>query len=125
MCEFEKLAATRAVVYVNRESALTMDMAFVIDQEHLPAILTSHPMTDEQFARLCAEHPELFFEMTADGELIVMPATYSIPGLRNSEIIRQLGNWAMLDKRGVVSDSSTGFVLPNGARRSPEHRSLV
>jgi Uma2 family endonuclease len=95
-------------------------MAFVIDQEHLPAILNSHPMTDEEFARLSAEHPDLFFEMTAEGELIVMTATYSIPGLRNAEINRQLGNWAIEDGRGVVSDSSTGFVLPSGARRSPD-----
>jgi Uma2 family endonuclease len=32
----------------------------------------------------------------------------------------QLGNWALKDARGVASDSSTGFLLPNGARRSPD-----
>ena len=95
-------------------------MAFAIDQEHLPAVLTSHPMTDAEFAALCSEHPDLFFEMTAEGELIIMAATFSIPGLRNTEINRQLANWAIQDRRGVVSDSSTGFVLPNGARRSPD-----
>ncbi len=95
-------------------------MAFVIDQEHLPAVLNSHPMTDAEFAALCDEHPDLFFEMTAEGELVVMPATFSIPGLRNAEIGGQLRNWAKRDRRGLVSDSSTGFVLPNGARRSPD-----
>lgn len=95
-------------------------MAFAIDQEHLPATLNSHPMSDEEFAQLCSEHPDLLFEMSAEGELLVMPATYSIPGLRNAELNRQLGNWAIKDGRGVVSDSSTGFVLPNGARRSPD-----
>ncbi len=95
-------------------------MAFAIDQEHLPAVLTSHPMTDDEFAALCSEHPDLFFEMTAEGELIIMAATFSIPGLRNAEIGAQLQNWAKRDRRGVVSGSSTGFVLPNGARRSPD-----
>ncbi len=95
-------------------------MSFAIDQEHLPAVLTSHPMTDDEFAALCSEHPDLFFEMTAEGELIVMPATFSIPGLRSAEILIQLGTWAKRDRRGLVSDSSTGFVLPNGARRSPD-----
>ena len=95
-------------------------MAFAIDQEHLPAVLTSHPMTDDEFAALCSEHPDLFFEMTAEGELIIMAATFSIPGLRNAEIGAQLRNWAKRDRRGLVSDSSTGFVLPNGARRSPD-----
>jgi Uma2 family endonuclease len=95
-------------------------MAFVIDDAFLPATLTAPPMTDEEFARFCAEHPDLFFEMTAEGELIVMPPTYSCTGLQNSEIDWQLRTWAKNDGRGVASDSSTGFVLPNGARRSPD-----
>ncbi len=95
-------------------------MAFAIDQEHLPAVLNSHPMTDDEFAALCSEHPDLFFEMTAEGELIVMPATFSVTGIRNAEIGCQLANWAKQDRRGFVSNSSTGFVLPNGARRSPD-----
>jgi Uma2 family endonuclease len=31
-----------------------------------------------------------------------------------------VGNWARQDGRGVAFDSSTGFILPNGAMRSPE-----
>ncbi len=95
-------------------------MAFVIDDAFLPATLTAPPMTDEEFAEFCAEHPDLFFEMTAEGELIVMPATYSDTGTSNADITGQLRVWAKRDGRGLVSDSSTGFVLPNGARRSPD-----
>jgi Uma2 family endonuclease len=32
----------------------------------------------------------------------------------------QLRNWARQDKRGVAFDSSTGWLLPTGARRSPD-----
>jgi len=32
----------------------------------------------------------------------------------------QLGNWAERDGRGIANDSSAGFRLPNGARRSPD-----
>src|SRR5580698_406464 len=95
-------------------------MAFVIDDAFLPAILTAHPMTDEEFAGLCAEHPDLFFEMTAEGELIVMPPTYSLTGARGFGISGQLYVWAVRDGRGIGCDSSTGFRLPNGARRSPD-----
>jgi Uma2 family endonuclease len=95
-------------------------MAFVIDDAFLPATLTAPPMTDEEFAAFCAEHPDLFFEMTAEGELIVMPPTYSCTGLQNSEIDTQLRTWAKKDGRGLAPDSSTGFVLPDGARRSPD-----
>ena len=77
-------------------------------------------MTDEAFADLVAEHPDVFFEMTAEGELIAMPATFPLTGKRNSFINARLEVWAELHGRGVVFDSSTGFVLPNGARRSPD-----
>ena len=95
-------------------------MAFLIDDAFLPATLTAHPMTDEEFAGFCAEHPDLFFEMTAEGEIIVMPPTYSVTGARNADLCGQLRSWARADGRGIVCDSSTGFVLPNGARRSPD-----
>ena len=77
-------------------------------------------MTDEQFAEFCSEHPDLFVEMTADRELLVMPPNDSITGLRNSEVDTQLRNWARQDGKGFANDSSTGYVLPCGARRSPD-----
>jgi len=98
----------------------TRSMAFVIDEAFLPATLTAQPMTDDEFAEFCAGHPDLFFEMTAEGELIVMPPTYSLTGARNARISGQLYVWAVQDGRGIATDSSTGFRLPNGARRSPD-----
>jgi Uma2 family endonuclease len=95
-------------------------MALFIDDAFLPATLTGHPMSDEEFAEFCAEHPDLFFEMTAEGEIIVMPPTYSVTGARNSRNNRHLDAWAERDGRGIACDSSTGFVLPDGARRSPD-----
>jgi Uma2 family endonuclease len=95
-------------------------MAFTIDESFLPATLTAPPMTDEQFAEFCSEHPDLFFEMTAEGEIIVMAPTFSMTAMRNSKIIGQLDSWADQDARGVTFDSSGGFVLPNRARRSAD-----
>jgi Uma2 family endonuclease len=77
-------------------------------------------MTDEAFAKLCAEHPDLELELSANGELLIMPQTYTSTGARNNEISAQLRNWAREDKRGIAFDSSTGWALPNGARRSPD-----
>ncbi len=94
-------------------------MAFMIDEALLPATLTSAPMTDEAFAAFCGEHPDLFFEMTAEGEIIVMPPNYSVTGFQGARICRQLEAWSEQDARGVAGDASSGFVLPNGARRSP------
>jgi Uma2 family endonuclease len=95
-------------------------MPFLINDANLPATLTAQPMTDEEFSVFCAEHPDLNFETTAEGELIVMAPTHSDTGARNSDVGVQLGTWAKKDGRGVCCDSSTGFVLPNVARRSPD-----
>jgi len=95
-------------------------VALTIEESFLPAILTAPPMTDEEFAAFCSEHPDLFFETTATGDLIVMPPNYTLTGVRNGEILGQLRDWARHSESGVVSDSCTGFVLPNGARRSPD-----
>jgi len=95
-------------------------MPFVIHDANLPAILTAAPMTDDEFSSFCAEHPDLNFEMTAEGEIIVMAPTRFLTGASNSDVDAQLNYWAKRDRRGVVCDSSTGFVLPNGARRSPD-----
>jgi Uma2 family endonuclease len=77
-------------------------------------------MTDEAFAELCSEHSDLFFEMSAEGELIIMPPNYSLTGMRHSEILEQLKSWARQDGRGAVTDAAAGFVLLNGARRAPD-----
>ncbi len=95
-------------------------MAFLLDEAFLPATLTVPAMTDEQFAAFCSEHPDLCFEMTAEGELVVRPPNFSFTGAQNLEICGQLHQWARQDARGIANDSSTGYVLPNAARRSPD-----
>jgi Uma2 family endonuclease len=77
-------------------------------------------MTDAEFAEFCAEHPDLWFEVTAEGELLVAPPAFTLTGIRNADITSQLGNWADRDRLGLVCGPCAGFVLPNGARRSPD-----
>jgi Uma2 family endonuclease len=90
---------------------------------HVPPsfILDVHSvLTGEDFDQLARDNPELRMELTATGELILMPPTGSKTGLLNSELNRQFANWAKVNRKGLVFDSSTLFVLPNGARRSPD-----
>ncbi len=77
-------------------------------------------LSDEQFWQLCQRNREYRFEANSQGDLIIMSPTGSDTGRRNSEIIIQLGIWNKKSKSGVVFDSSTGFILPNGAKRSPD-----
>jgi len=64
-------------------------------------------LTEEQFMRLCQENPELRIELTAKGELVIMPPTGSKTGLRNSTLTYELVTWAKIDSTGLVFASST------------------
>lgn len=77
-------------------------------------------LTDDQFFELCQLNRELRLERTAEGRMVVMPPTGWETGDRNSEINYQIRHWAKQDREGIVTDSSTGFKLPNGADRSPD-----
>lgn len=95
-------------------------MALLLEEAFLPATLTSPPMSDEEFFAFCDEHPDLYFEMSAEGELIVMPPPFTVTGFREAKIFSQLDRWAEIDGRGIAGHANIGFVLPNGARRSPD-----
>lgn len=49
-----------------------------------------------------------------------MPPSGGEAGRRNLEAGSHLFQWAQADGTGVAFDSSTGFLLPNGAERSPD-----
>ncbi len=77
-------------------------------------------VTPEQFDQLAQAEQLARMELTKDGELIVMSPTGGTAGRKNSRLTQQLRNWADSNGQGEVFDSSTVFVLPNGARRSPD-----
>ena len=78
-------------------------------------------VTQEQFAAIAAANRDLRLERTAQGEIIVNPPTGWETGERNSSLTGQLYRWYEdSEDLGKVFDSSTGFILPNGATRSPD-----
>lgn len=78
-------------------------------------------ITLEQFEALAAVNRDLKLERTVQGELIVNPPTGGESGQRNFSLTTQLGRWCEENEAlGVGFDSSTGFILPNGAIRSPD-----
>jgi Uma2 family endonuclease len=83
----------------------------------LPAALR---FTDDEFEQLAAANRKLRIELSATGELILMPPTGGETGNRNFEIYIDLGIWNRQQGLGKAFDSSTGFRLPNGATRSPD-----
>ncbi|MEH1986903.1 Uma2 family endonuclease [Nostoc sp.] len=78
-------------------------------------------VTQEQFAALAAANRDLRLERTAQGELIANPPIGWETGRRNWSISGELYLWwRNAGEPGKVFDSSTGFILPNGATRSPD-----
>jgi Uma2 family endonuclease len=77
-------------------------------------------LTHEEFEQLCHDNPDRSLELTASGELIVMPPVGGESGNYESELGIDLGNWNRQTSLGKTFSSSTVFVLPNGAQRSPD-----
>jgi Uma2 family endonuclease len=77
-------------------------------------------LSEDELFELCVRNRELRIERTEKGDLIVMTPAGGVTGHRNFEIVGALREWATHDGGGVGFDSSTGFLLPNGAMRAPD-----
>ena len=95
-------------------------MVMMVADTYLPVSLSVPGMTDAQFEELCEQYADYRLEYTAEGELIILPPTDAETSSRNAMIVYLLMKWALEQGRGTVTDSSGGFVLPNGARLAPD-----
>jgi Uma2 family endonuclease len=87
-----------------------------ISLQMLPAV----PMTQDQFFDFCQQNPDMRFERTAEGELIIMAPSGWEAGFQDSEVSRQLGNWASARGKGKAVGASAGYILPSGANRAAD-----
>ena len=92
----------------------------MVEESYLPLTLYAPGLTDARFQEFCEQYADYRLEYSAEGELIIMPPTDPRTGFRNARITTQLMNWALSKGTGIVTDSSAGFILPNGARLSPD-----
>ena len=77
-------------------------------------------MTDDEYYDFCQSNPDLRIERSAQEEITIIPGTGGETGFRNAKLTSRLDAWAEPDGRGVTFDSSTEFILPNGAARMPD-----
>ncbi len=80
----------------------------------------SQQLSEDEFFEFCAANRELRIEMTKEGDMIIMLPVGSEGGHRNFNLTGEFFAWAKVDQTGMGFDSSTGFILPNGAKRSPD-----
>jgi Uma2 family endonuclease len=96
-----------------------MNVAFV--EAELPVRLRfDRPLSDDQLLRFCAANEALRVERDANGEILLMTPA----GFKGSTINQRIGYllyaWAEQDGRGVTTDSSGGYTLPDGSVRAPD-----
>ena len=77
-------------------------------------------LDDDQLYAFCQLNRDLRIERDAHGVLVLLAPAGGSSSARNLELGRQLANWAAEDGSGIAFDSSAGFILPNGALRSPD-----
>ena len=93
-------------------------------------------MNADSFFNFCQLNSHLRIERNSLGKLIIMSpqslgssvvcdnwagfvSRGSETGNPNAKLMQQLANWTDKDGTGIEFDSSAGFILPNGATRSP------
>ena len=95
----------------------------VLSSAGLPTMLRFRPlyaMTPDEFYQFCRQNPDMYAELTSEGEVVFMPPGGGASSAANALIIAALIRWALQNNEGVVFDSSAGFILPNGSVRSPD-----
>ena len=76
-------------------------------------------LKDDEFYELSQKNPHLKLERNPDGTVIIMPNTGGKTGKRNTKLTTRLSLWEE-ENGGNTFDSSTAFIFPNGATRSPD-----
>jgi Uma2 family endonuclease len=102
---------------IDMDVAREAESAYAFRLRLLPAV----SMTQDQFFEFCQQNRKVRMERTAQGELIIIPPAGGESSAQNVAVASQLFYWAnFTSKIGKVFDSSAGFILPNGANRSPD-----
>ena len=77
-------------------------------------------VTDDEFFKFCQLNRSFRIELTKDGEVVIMLPVGSEGSHRNFKLTGRFAAWEEADGTGIGFDSSAGFKLPNGAKRSPD-----
>lgn len=79
-----------------------------------------HPVTDDALVALNRRYRPFSIERFGDGTLLVSPPPGFRSGAKNAELAGQIWLWNRRTASGIVSDSSGGLRLPDGAVLAPD-----
>ncbi|MBC8143278.1 MAG: Uma2 family endonuclease [Armatimonadetes bacterium] len=99
---------------------LTINLQAIVAANGEVIIHAPH-LSDAQFCEFSRRNPLLPMERTKDGDICVMPLIDTWVSSRYAELSGDLGNWNhALPTPGIGFGATAGFILSNGAVRSPD-----
>jgi len=99
-------------------------MQVILPDQALPAKLIVNPKLriddDDEYFAFCMANPDVRFERTAQGEIVIVPPAGYESDYRTGDAFAQLREWAVRTGRGRASGPSVEFILPTRAALSPD-----
>src|SRR5687767_1829063 len=95
-------------------------MAEVLEpiQLHTPPAMALD--NDDVLFEFCQSNRDYRIERTAGGDIIIMSPEGASSGHGNFRLSSAFAAWEQTNQSGTFFGSSAGFILPNGAMRSPD-----
>jgi Uma2 family endonuclease len=98
-------------------------MQVTLPEDILPVKLTFDPemqMNDDEYFDFCMANPNVRFERTAEGEIVIVPPAGWESDHQNVKVLTRLDRWAEQDGRGKAFGPSAEYILPTRAALSPD-----
>lgn len=96
-------------------------MNLSLEELSLPLkIVPAAPLSDEEFIAFSRANEPYRLERNSLGEIIVMTPAGRKGGRREFDLAFALEQWAIVDGRGEVDGSNTGWNLPDSSTLSPD-----
>lgn len=77
-------------------------------------------LSDDELFEFCQMNKELRIERDTNQNIIIMAPVGGGSGFQEKNLIFEVELWVRKNKIGYSFSSSTGFLMPNGAMRSPD-----
>jgi Uma2 family endonuclease len=98
-------------------------MQLVLPELGAPAtlLLDRRPRLDDAaYMELCFANPDLWFERTAHGEIVIVPPAGMESDHQCADVLTDLNWWARRDGRGRAFGATLQVFLPDGSALSPD-----
>lgn len=92
----------------------------IVESYHIHLDKNPSNLTDDELFDFCEKNEGLHIERDAQQNIIIMAPVGGGSGFHEKDLIFEIEYWVRKTKSGYSFSSSTVFLMPNGAMRSPD-----